>query len=61
MKKRDIFAVEESNETLRAYVRLTPNSGARADIPRPPLWANSRPARCRINIKDDLIVAAMHQ
>jgi hypothetical protein len=25
------------------------------------LSANSRPARCRINIKDDLIVVAMHQ
>jgi hypothetical protein len=31
---------EKSNETLRAYVRLTPNSGARADIPGPPLWAD---------------------
>jgi hypothetical protein len=30
------------HETLRAYVRLAPNSGARADIPGPPLWATER-------------------
>jgi len=33
--------LEKANETLRAYVRLAPNSGARADIPGPPLWATS--------------------
>src|SRR4029077_12933098 len=27
---------QKSNETLRAYVRLAPNSGARADIPGSP-------------------------
>jgi hypothetical protein len=26
---------------LRAYVCLSPNSGARADIPGPPLWAHN--------------------
>ena len=36
----------KSNETLRAYVRLTHNSGARADIPcaGPIVAANVRPA-----------------
>jgi hypothetical protein len=32
---------DKSNETLGADVCLAPNSGARADIPGPPLWANS--------------------
>src|SRR5215831_10982644 len=40
----------KGNETLRADVRLAPNSGARADIPGSPLWAKARsrcaPARC---------------
>ena len=29
-------------KALRGYVRLTPNSDARADVPGPPLWAIDR-------------------
>jgi hypothetical protein len=32
---------DKSDEPVRAYVWLAPNSGARADVPGSPLWADS--------------------
>src|SRR6516164_1981996 len=45
MSPRRRTCSHKSNGALRACVRLPPNSGARADIPGPALWARLGKAR----------------